>query len=1012
MTVNSLLFCDLETRSEIDIRASGHHAYAEHPSTAVLLLGYAFDAEPPVLWQPHLGPLPAAVRQALADPAITKVAHNAAFELAVLHHVLGIESPIEAWRCTAVMGRLNGLPGGLAELGRALGLGAGQAKLASGTRLIHKFSRPQARAPRWRTWETDPEDWRALGEYCLRDVEAARAIYDTLAPWMPPEAEWALWRLDQRINERGLPVDRALVDAAIRIDADYRARALERAVALTGLTNPNSRDQLLEWLNREGEAGLADLRAASVREAIGQCDDASVREVLQIRQALAKTSVRKYQALARATSADGRLRGAFLFAGASRTARWCMPGEAEVLTPGGWVRMDAYAGEPILQWAKDGTFSWCAAPVMSRFPFAGTLIEIEANYFYGRFTPEHRIPVTSAGADTLAGALLGRPGFSPVLSGRLGGHFWPDAWTRLVVMVQADGSYCNQRIRLGFRKPRKIERALELLAALGIDWQYQTEATSKTVRISFAVGALPAPLRALDLKRFGPWVLACNPAVFIEEAALWDGSRSSNTTYEYTSTVKPNAEWVQTLAHLAGRSARLLPVTGHRPAHWTPAWRVNVRLSASTVCSFAPTDTRQQAYIREVDHDGPVYCPTTASGYFLVRHGGRIHVTGNSGQVFQPQNLPRGSVKDLETAVSAVQSADAEWVEALYGDVPAVLSACVRPAICAPEGQVLIAADYSSIESVVVAWLAESRYLLALFEAGRDPYKDFATRIFHVEYDAVTKLQRAVSKPATLGAAFGLGGPGLQRYAASMGVTLSEAEARTHIATYREAYADVPALWRRLSAGAELALRTRGTAAVGRLAWEYEKPFLFLRLPSGRRLGYYRPKLEARDTPWGERRITLTYEGQAQTTRKWGRIPTHAGKVVENCLAADTEVLTDRGWVPIVAVRATDRLWDGEAWVAHAGVLCQGEQDTIERLGIRATPDHRVLTPDGWVPFAAVERIEELSEVFTRRTFLPAGAVSEGFTRATFVPAKAVSDGFTGGAFLPAEARDSVGEAA
>ena len=667
------IFLDFETRSEIDIRASGHHAYAEHPSTAVLLLGYAFDADPPALWQPHLGPLPAAVRQALADPAITKVAHNAAFELAILRHVLGIESALEAWRCTAVMGRLNGLPGGLADLGRALGLGAGQAKLASGTRLIHKFSRPQARGPRWRTWETDPQDWRALGEYCLRDVEAERAVYDTLARWMPPAAEWALWRLDQRINQRGLPVDRALVGAAIQIDADYRTRALDRAVTLTGLTNPNSRDQLLEWLNREGEAGLADLRAGSVREAIGQCDDATVREVLQIRQALAKTSVRKYQALARATSGDGRLRGAFLFAGAPRTSRW-------------------------------------------------------------------------------------------------------------------------------------------------------------------------------------------------------------------------------------------------------------------------------------------------------------------SGQLFQPQNLPRGSVKDLDTAVSAVQSADAAWVEALYGDVPAVLSACVRPAICAPEGQVLVAADYSSIESVVVAWLAESRYLLALFEAGRDPYKDFATRIFHVSYDAVTKLQRTISKPAVLGASYGLGGPGLQRYAASMGVTLSEAEARTHIATYREAYADVPALWRRLTAGAELALRTRGTAAVGRLAWEYEKPFLFLRLPSGRRLGYYQPKLEARDTPWGEQRITLTYEGQAQATRKWGRIPTHAGKVVENCLAADTEVLTDRGWVPIVEVRATDRLWDGEAWVAHAGVVCQGAQDTIERLGIRATSDHPVLTPDGWAAFGQVPSLKTLSNTYVRRTFTR-GMKTHGFAK-------------------------------
>jgi DNA polymerase len=540
------LFVDLESYSDAPIAEVGAYRYAQDPSTRVLLFGCAWDDGPVDLTDlAHGERLPADVRQALTDPAVQKWAHNAAFERAILEHVLEISCDPAQWRCTMVWAQTLSLPAGLAELAKELKLTA--QKLDPDKRLVERFCTPRGRARQRRL--DDAEAWEQFKEYCARDVRVCRDVTTALAAYPVPGAEWRLWALDQRINDRGLPIDTALVSAAQRAADAHSAAVMTQAREDTGVDNPGSRAQLLAWLAEQG-VEVEDLRAGTVESLLKGELTPEVRQVLEHRQQLAATSVAKYDVLARATW-EGRLRGTFQFYGANRTGRW-------------------------------------------------------------------------------------------------------------------------------------------------------------------------------------------------------------------------------------------------------------------------------------------------------------------SGRLFQPHNLTRGklkSVTDLATARDALLGGDLDWLRTLFGDdVTGVLSSLIRTAIAAPPGQQLVVADYASIESVMLAWAARSSYLLDLFRAGRDPYKDFATHLFHKDYAAVTKVERNLAKPATLG-----------------------------------------------------------------------------------------------------------------------------------CFAADTRVLTSRGWLPIVQVGAADRVWDGTAWVVHGGVIAQGAKRVIEVSGVRVTPDHQVFM--GETECRAAEEFSKSTDLFPlalawARSRLPAGA-SEGAARSS-----------------------------
>jgi DNA polymerase bacteriophage-type len=333
------LAIDIETYSSVDLKTSGVYAYTNAPDFEVLLFAYAFDDEPVTVIDLASGEeLPTKVVNALTDPGIIKTAFNANFERTciakdMLNQAIshGIEAPEEdfildphQWRCTAVHALTLGLPGHLDGVAKSLKLDI--QKDSSGKSLIRYFSIPckptKVNGGRTRNLpKHDPDKWEQFKAYCGQDVEVERSIRSKLDKYEPSDFENKLWALDQKINDLGVQVDPEIVKHAIACDAQYQKKLLEEAAKLTGLENPNSVAQLKAWLEEQG-LEVDGITKESIPLLKGQTDDKTVHRVLTLRQEMAKTSVKKYQAMERALCPDNRVRGLLQFYGASRTGRW------------------------------------------------------------------------------------------------------------------------------------------------------------------------------------------------------------------------------------------------------------------------------------------------------------------------------------------------------------------------------------------------------------------------------------------------------------------------------------------------------------------------------------------------------------------------------------------------------------------------------------------------------------------------------------------------------------------
>lgn len=562
------LHLDLETYSEANLPKTGGQFYARHPSTRVLMLAYSYGDEIHLIDLENGGTLPDALLADLKNPNVTKWAHNAAFERAILSNVLNVPCEPEQWRCTMVWAMSLSLPAGLDKLSEALKLGT-DAKDKEGKRLIRKFCLPGGDVQQ----DLNDDDWRRFCEYCRQDVAAEMAVARRLKRYALPDSEWQAWAVDQRVNDNGLPIDIELVQAIRRVAETHKEDTAAEAARITQLPNPNSRDQMLSWLGQRG-VDADGLTSGTVDQLLAGDLPPAVRKALECRQQMSKASLAKFDALDRATCPDGRLRGAFQFAGAGRT---------------------------------------------------------------GRF----------------------------------------------------------------------------------------------------------------------------------------------------------------------------------------------------------------------------------------------------AGRIFQPQNLPRPTLSDadIDVAREAIRTSDADTMGMMYDDLSGALSSLIRSVIAAPAGLQLVVADYASIESIMVAWCAESEYLLNLYHKGLDPYKDFATKIYGIAYEDVTKAQRSFAKPAVLGCGYGLGATGLQRYAEAFGMEMTASEAKKQVDTFRSAYSDIPEFWAKLETAVTKTMQSKGrTVRAGRFTFQFDGRFLLLGLPSGRHLYYYQPRMETGNSG----KLELTYAGKEPNVR----IGTHPGKIVENVVQA------------------------------------------------------------------------------------------------------------------------------
>ena len=322
--MDQTLAIDIETYSDVNLLSCGVYKYSSSPAFEILLIAYSINDEDTVCIDIASGnEPPEEFFQMLFDENVIKTAFNANFERVCLSKFYGHHLKPEAWRCTAVQAAMLALPLSLEGVGAVLGLD--KQKMSEGKELIKYFCCPcrptKANGGRTRNLPEDArEKWNLFKTYCIRDVDVEKQIRQRLRKFPISMKEQEFYCLDQRINDRGIMVDRNLVNHAVSCDLLYKETATARAYELTGLENPNSVSQLKGWLTEKGIT-IDSLAKDTVKELVGQTDG-EVQEVLKLRLATSKTSVKKYEAIDRSVCPENRVHGLLQFYGANRTGRW------------------------------------------------------------------------------------------------------------------------------------------------------------------------------------------------------------------------------------------------------------------------------------------------------------------------------------------------------------------------------------------------------------------------------------------------------------------------------------------------------------------------------------------------------------------------------------------------------------------------------------------------------------------------------------------------------------------
>lgn len=922
-----LLYCDLETFNETPI-SYGSHRYAE--TAEVLLWGYAIDDKPARVWDlTSQKTMPEDLRCAL-EAIIDRgeghtIWHNGLmFDTIVLKHAMGIDIPANRVFDTMLMAYQHSLPGSLAQLSEVFRMSKDVAKDKDGKRLVQLFCKPlpATRKIKRATKQTHPEDWGRFINYCRLDVEAERELFKKLPRFNFTRKEFMYQCLDAKINRRGMLMDVDLAKAAVACAQSTKGELDKRVKDLTNgsLDAATQRDKLIAFIKEEFGWDVPSMTKAEIEKRI---QDPSIpepmRELLALRLMSTRTSVKKFEAVLNCVSKDNRLRGCLQFRGAARTGRFCLTGDHEVLTPSGWIRLDDWQGGRIAVWNKASeTISFQEAQSLA-FDYEGEMYRYESARCSQVSTPDHRMAyLDKSGRWAVATvehlASLSRPTI-PYTGVRKAPATCEHDLLRVLIMTQADGRYSEDgQVIFNFKKIRKVQRCKMLLRRVGIPFVVDQYDNGNT-RIAIYSRDVPMWLRLFKGKEFGYWLLNESADIIFDELPEWDGYRCGPNSIQYCTKSKHNADLVQALAVLSGRTATQLTKKPQK-AEWSDCFVVNIWNTPGK--GHVLRDRPSVEFFK-----GTVYCASTTTGFFLVRRNGKVWVTGNSGRLYQPQNLPRPSM-EAEEIEEAIQLAKMGVIDVFYEDVNTVLANCLRGEIVAPKGKKLVVADYSNVEGRVLAWLASEQWKINAFRDfdaghGHDLYKLTYGRTFNVKPDEVTKDQRQMGKVLELAMGYQGGAGAFVTFAKGYGIDL-DAMAKTVQATiapkywlsaensfsyfkekgsthglkrntfiacdavkraWRDANNEIASLWSKADSAIVDAMTSPKRFPIGKhCTVERKGTWLLIRLPSGRYLCYPAAKLHDDGT------CTFSYMGVNQYTRKWERIKTYGGKVIENITQA------------------------------------------------------------------------------------------------------------------------------
>lgn len=784
------LAIDLETYSSNDIKYSVYK-YVEASDFEILLFAYAFDDDPVRVVDLAQGEtLPDDVKAALYDKDVLKTAFNANFEINCLRKYFP-DLPEEQWECDRILSLYNSYPPHLAAVAKAMHFDEDRQKDTRGKALIRYFCLPckptKANGGRTRNYPKDaPDKWGIFKEYNRQDVVVERAIRDKLVNLRPPDFEHENWLIDQAINRNGIMVNRTLIDNAIRLSGEYREKLLARAMEITGLDNPNSPLQVKGWLEERLGRTVDSLSKAAVADMLAEDIPGDVREMLNIRQKISKSSIKKYDAMRMAACQDSRIRGMFQFYGAARTGR--------------------FAGR-IVQLQNLPRNSMPDLDLARNMVLDGDLEALEMCYD----------DVQDVLSQLIRTALEAPPG------------------KRFIV---ADFSAIEARV-------------IAWLA--GEEWEMKAFAEGKDIYCATASAMFSVPVVKHgvngELRQKGKVaVLAC----------LAEGQ-------------------------LVLTDKGLIPI--EKVTKDMKVW-----------------DGQQF-----VHHDGVIY-------------KGERKVITYEGLTATPDHLVWSAGESRPVRFEDAAARGAHLVQTGDGRRAIRLGKSHQPG--RPESS-----------------HGETKELVR--------HKKTA-RVYDIK-DAGPNHRFTVSGKLVHNCGYG-GGIGALKAMGADKMGLTDDELQTVVRKWREASPHIVKLWADVENAAMNAVSGIPTTIKQKnLHFHVEDDALYIELPSGRHLVYLHPHLG--QNRFGSDAILYTGLGGSKTTAgRWGTLETYGGKLVENCLAQGTLVLTDRGLSPIEKVSKDMLIWDGISFVRHEGVINKGLQDCITVDGLSMTPDHRVLTEKGWMP--------------------------------------------------------------